>query len=436
MVNQATTLEKVLIKELKTLGVSSLEDQGAKSFLQTAQKLMQNNKLVEAAYHYAALAEVVGEQSPKVALQAAQVYQKAGEYDAAARWYLQTAEWLAKHHPSQAVATLRRYTQLKPGDVTNPYRIYKMCGEEYLVTESLIYGLTGADRAGHRLVSSHLFESFDKSNFNALLQGLHYRKLQDGEVVCKMGDEAQSMFIVISGALSGYLTLQGKRTYLGDITEDDIAGETAYFTGGRRTTELVAKGETEVFELPYALLDKFQKDFASLRQKMEDKYKGRILVKQLALTTVFADVDAKIREEIAQKMARVRIKAGDTLFKENEVSIGLFVVRKGKLAVTIDVKGCETLVKTVETGGVVGEISILTKGRRTATVRAVSDSELMHLSEQDYKVYFKQCPALRQTLQKLKQEQVKETLNLMKNSTAIEGDDTCTILLQNIWQHK
>jgi len=431
---QAKALEKVLMEELKDFGVTSLQDKAVQIFLKTAQKYLKQQKLTEAAHRYAALAMLLGEENPNIALQAAQAYQKADDKASAARWFLQAANYFAKHYPSKAVAALRQYTQLKPDDVTNPYRIYKLCGGEYLATESLMHGLSDEDRAGHKLVSSHLFEAFDKSNFNALLQGLRYRKLKDKEVLSKMGEPAQTMFIVISGKLSGYLTLNGKRTYLGDIGEDDICGETAYFTGGRRTAEIVAKGETEVFELPYALLDKFQEDFSSFKQKIEEKYKSRILVKQLALTTVFANVDAQVRDDIARKMKVVRLKAGDTLFKENESGIGLYIVRRGKLAVTIDVKGCETLVKTVETGGVVGEISILTNGKRTATVRAVSDTVLMHLNEQDYRRFFEKCPALQQTVQQLKQAQVKETLNLMKNSKAIDGDDTCTILLKNIWQ--
>jgi CRP-like cAMP-binding protein len=434
MVHQAKALEKVLMEELRDFGVTSLQDKAVQIFLKTAQKLLKQQKVNEAAHRYAALAIVLGEESPNVTLLAAQTYQKAGDTASAARWFLQAADDFTKHYPTKAVAALRRYTQLKPDDVTNPYRIYKMCGDEYLATESLLHGLSDEDKAGHRLVSSQLFEAFDKSNFNALLQGLSYRKLKDKEVLSQMGDQAQTMFIVISGKLSGYLTFKDKRTYLGDIGEDDICGETAYFTGGRRTAEIVTKGETEVFELPYALLDKFQGDFSSFKQKIEDKYKSRILVKQLALTTVFANVDVKRRDIVAQNMITVRVKAGDTLFKENESGIGLYVVRTGKLAVTIDVKGCETLVKTVETGGVFGEISILTNGKRTATVRAVSDATLMHLERQDYQTYFDQCPALQQTLQQLKQAQVKETLNLMKNSKAIDGDDTCALLLQNIWR--
>lgn len=431
---QAKALEKVLMEELKDFGVSSLQDKAVQIFLKTAQKLLMQQKLSEAANRYAALAMILGEENPNIALQAAQAYQKAGDVESAARWFLQAANDFTKHYPSKAVAALRRYTQLKPDDVTNPYRIYKKCGNEYLATESLLHGLSDEDRAGHRLVSSELFKTFGKSNFNALLQGLRYRKLKDKEVLSKMGDHAQTMFIVISGKLSGYLTFQNKRTYLGDIGEDDICGETAYFTGGRRTAEIVAKGETEVFELPYALLDKFQEDFSSFKQQIEEKYKSRILVKQLALTTVFAHVEAQLRDDVARKMTTVGLQAGDTLFKENESGIGLYVVRRGKLAVTIDVKGCETLVKTVETGGVVGEISMLTNGKRTATVRAMSDAVLMHLNEQDYRACFEKCPALQQTVQQLKQVQVKETLNLMKNSKAIDGDDTCSILLKNIWQ--
>ena len=80
---------------------------------------------------------MLGVESPNIALQAVQSYQKAGDTTSAARWFLQAANDFAKYYPSKAVAALRRYTQLKPDDVTSPYRIYKRCGNEYLATESL-----------------------------------------------------------------------------------------------------------------------------------------------------------------------------------------------------------------------------------------------------------------------------------------------------------
>ena len=431
---QTKALEQSLVAEIKQLGIQSLNDPATQFFLKHTQKLLQNKKLAEAANRYAALAIVLGEEGSNIALQAAQVYQKDGDSVSAARWFLSAAEGYVKHYPSKAIAALRRYTQLKPDDVTNPYRIYKMCGDEYLATESLLHGLSDEDRAGHRLVSSQLFETFDKSNFNALLQGLRYRKLKDKEVLTKMGEDAKTMFIVISGKLSGYLTLKGKYTYLGDVGEDDICGETAYFTGGRRTAEIVAKGETEVFELPYALLDKFQEDFTSFRQNIEDKYKTRILEKQLALTSVFADINADVRIQIAKMMTTIHLKAGETLFQEHGEGMDVYIVRSGKLAVTINVKGCESLVKTVETSGVVGEISIVANGKRTATVRAISDAVLMRLDGEDYRKFYTQCERLRQSLQMLKKTQVKETLHVMKSSQEVDGDDTCSILLHNIWK--
>lgn len=434
MMRESKAIEKLLVEELKKLGVTSLQDTAAKAFLKTSQKCVQQQKLSDAAPRYAAMAFIVGKESPTVALQAAQFYQKAGHKEDAARWFLQASKLLAKHYPAKAIAALRRYTQLNPDDVTNPYQIYELCGNEYSATESLLHGLTAENRAAHRLVSSQLFEAFDKSNFNALLQGLRYRQFSDGEVLTKMGEPAMTMYIVISGALSGYLIFKGKRTYLGDASEDDICGEMAYFTGSRRTAEIVAKGETEVFELPYALLDKFKDDFVSFRQKIEEKYKTRILEKQLALTPVFSDIDVDVRIQVAKVMTTIHIKAGETLFQEHSEGTDLYVVRSGKLAVTINIKGCESLVKTVETSGVVGEMSIVVNGKRTATVRTITDTVLMRLNAEDYRKFCAQCEGLRKSLQALKQIQVKETLHVMKSSVEVDGDDTCAILLHAIWK--
>ena len=82
---QVKALEEVLMEELKDFGVSSLQDKAVQIFLKTVQKLLKQQKLNEAAHRYAALAMILGEENPNIALLAAQTYQKAGDTASAAR---------------------------------------------------------------------------------------------------------------------------------------------------------------------------------------------------------------------------------------------------------------------------------------------------------------------------------------------------------------
>ena len=263
---------------------------------------------------------------------------------------------------------------------------------------------------------------------------MRHRQLADKEVLVHMGDVADSLFFVIRGEIEGYLTFNNRRTHLGAVREGGICGETSYFTGGRRTTEMVARERVELLELPYAMLDSLKQNSPALNEHLEALYQSRMLVKQLALTPVFEEMDAEFRQNIATKMEQVKIGAGQTLFVEGDHSLDLYLVRSGKIAVNILINGSERLLKTVETGGVVGEMAIAAGGKRTATVRTVSDCTLMKLNSIDYSAFYQQYPSLQKILHKRKQIHVVETLDMIKGVNMIEGDDTCELLLKDIWQ--
>ena len=426
--------EKQLAQILRTGKVRSIQDEEAVYFLDTIKNLLKRKRYADAGAHYGALALVI-EKNPESSLNAARSYQKAGELDAAARWFLITANRYAQSFLApKALAALRMYLQLKPDDKESAQKVYDLClknGAEDINPPSML--ITDADRAGSKLLASEFFNTFDSSNFENLIKNLTYRKLEDGYILTKMGDQASSLFIIISGTISGYLTLNNKRTFLGDVVENNICGETGYFTGGRRTAEMVAKGVTELFELPYSLLDEFKENHPSFNDRIEALYKRNMLVKQLALTPLFEKVDASCRAWVASKMKPVVIPAGETLIAQGEQDLDVYMVRSGKLAVTVEIDGTEHLVKTVETSGIVGETAIVANKQRTASVRTITKCLLMKLDKEDFKAFYEDSKPIQKILAKLKAEQIKETLNLMKNNKQVEGDETCEILLQNIW---
>jgi len=425
-----------LITSLKLSDIESLDDKEAVATLQKIEKLKQKNKLAEAAEYCAALATVLN-QNASLSLRTARVFQKANELENAAKWYLKTAETYAKAlQAPKAIAALRIYSQLNPDDTDNPKRVYELCvahGADDTSPPSIL--LSKEDKAGSKLLASDFFKTFDSKNYDYLISNLSYHKFKDGEVINKMGEKATSLYIVISGSVSGYLIINNKRTYLGDIGENNIFGETAYFTGGKRTAESIAHDETEVFELPYAMLDEFKNTLPSFNKRIDVLYRKRMLIKQLASSYVFRRADPRAREWIASRMKSVSLNAGTTLFLQNESSTDLYLVRAGKLAVTLTVGGTERLIKTVETGAIIGETSLVAKKRRTASVRTITDCVLMKLDGNDFETFYSEHEVIAKVLEKIKRQHIVETLQLMRNIKQVEGDDTCEILLKDAWHN-
>jgi NTE family protein len=103
----------------------------------------------------------------------------------------------------------------------------------------------------------------------------------------------------------------------------------------------------------------------------------------LAAVPMFAGLSAPQRRQVAARATRVRLEAGGWLFRQGDEEDGLYLVRAGRLEVIIEEPGAE-VVRVLTRGTVVGELALLTRERRSASVRARRDSELLRLSSTDF----------------------------------------------------
>jgi hypothetical protein len=76
------------------------------------------------------------------------------------------------------------------------------------------------------------------------------------------------------------------------------------------------------------------------------------------------------------KLGRRRVGIGETLVEQGEAGVDMFLLVEGVLAVEID----GDTVAQVGSGALLGELAVLGKGRRTATLRAVRPSRVAVLS--------------------------------------------------------
>ncbi len=102
---------------------------------------------------------------------------------------------------------------------------------------------------------------------------------------------------------------------------------------------------------------------------------------QLLMSTPLGDVfSASEANELADTGKERKLKTGGTLFKAGDAGGSLFIVAQGSLQVLLGQPPAVTVVATVGAGQIVGELEVMTRSLRVATLVATDESSLLELS--------------------------------------------------------
>jgi NTE family protein len=110
---------------------------------------------------------------------------------------------------------------------------------------------------------------------------------------------------------------------------------------------------------------------------------------------VFSALSERILDEVAGLARRVSLRRGEWLFREGEAADGVYVVRVGHLEVVGEggEQGPQTL-NTLTRGAVLGELALLSESARSASVRALRDSELVKIDRDSFDSLLRSEPEL------------------------------------------
>lgn len=108
----------------------------------------------------------------------------------------------------------------------------------------------------------------------------------------------------------------------------------------------------------------------------------------LAQSPLFERMSTEELNYLCSLCKPVKLAAGDTVFEEGALGDTLYVISRGHLEVVRkDLTGEEKLLTTLTAPQFFGEMSLVEKEFRSATVRAVSDTELLQLSAENLNTF-------------------------------------------------
>ena len=93
--------------------------------------------------------------------------------------------------------------------------------------------------------------------------------------------------------------------------------------------------------------------------------------------------DEAVAEELAPYFQQVHMHKGDTLFSQGEPGDSLFLVDTGSVAVVMDIKGTQRILRRDQTGAILGEMAMYTGEPRSASVIIEEEAVLFQLRVSD-----------------------------------------------------
>jgi EmrB/QacA subfamily drug resistance transporter len=108
---------------------------------------------------------------------------------------------------------------------------------------------------------------------------------------------------------------------------------------------------------------------------------------------VFAGLSSQMLERVAQLATDVSVRRGEWLFRQGDPADGVYVVRVGHLEVVQDGPEQQAL-NTLTRGAVLGELALLSGSERSASIRALRDTELVRIDKAHFDALLRSEPEL------------------------------------------
>jgi NTE family protein len=121
---------------------------------------------------------------------------------------------------------------------------------------------------------------------------------------------------------------------------------------------------------------------------------------------VFAGLSPEMLEQIAELASDVSLRRGEWLFREGDPADGVYVVRVGHLEVIRDGPEPQTL-NTLTRGAVLGELALLSDSERSASIRALRDTEVLKIDKAHFDSLLRSEPELALSLTRVLSAQLR-----------------------------
>lgn len=226
---------------------------------------------------------------------------------------------------------------------------------------------------------SDLLNKLSDSTLQKLSSQIQIVELNDGETLFCQGDDADGIYLVVSGQLKVSISDNGDlEDLVGVVGPNEYVGEIQAIAGGKRTACVCALCKTKLLKIDKTGIEFLASEAPDVFRYFLKIARNRLRNDQLRsfLPRHFGTLEQSEIEFIKNHIEWIHLKRGEILCRQCEPGDCLYFVISGKLKVFKDENHFEWGLDEIGRGEILGELAILTSGFRSASVIATRDSDI------------------------------------------------------------
>jgi len=219
---------------------------------------------------------------------------------------------------------------------------------------------------------------------------INYSELSADEILFEAGSRGDDLYLVIEGEIALYLDnidAGGERFYLHSRGAGQTVGDFAVLNGGDHLVSSIAKKHTYMATFPREAFELLIDIHPTLIEAVYDTAAAlshRVMMSRIYLG-LFGNMPTQAMNELLSATEMRNYRNGDVLFNQHDEADGLHVVVSGRMHVEI----CRGDGVCLFNGEIfapepVGELAMLSNGKRSATVIAARESTVAFLNREAF----------------------------------------------------
>ena len=241
---------------------------------------------------------------------------------------------------------------------------------------------------------------------------------QDNDVIFQKNDYTNSFITIVEGEVD--VEVENGRAIR--LTQGEFFGEMSLLSGRRRAATVRAAQSCVLLESPRRDIIKLMNSYEQVRRVVDQHFIIRTLRAGLVPDAPFEELNA-----VALAADIKSYKADEVLFNEGDEADGLHLIRSGSVSVSKKIAGRDIVTSYVAAGNYVGEMGLVGKTKRSATVKATVATDSIFLSAEVFLKLLERNEGLRERVREKVKERLSENLRMESQP---EAGDLISFLMQ------
>jgi CRP-like cAMP-binding protein/Fe-S-cluster-containing hydrogenase component 2/thioredoxin reductase len=238
-----------------------------------------------------------------------------------------------------------------------------------------------------------LYQSLTPLQIREFLLHSEIHQKQPGDVVFARNDYTNSLYSILEGEVGIQVDHEHPEQMV-RLGTGQFFGEMGLISGRRRTATTVATQQSLLLEVDRNTMVKLVRSIAEIKSVIDRE----AVVRQIK-TYLAPGVDEEHLKDVLATAQVVEFKPNDTLITEGAEDDPVYLIRKGSVTVSRKISGKDIVLGYLPAGNYVGEMAMLTKSKRSATVKAAVATEAIKIDSGAFRNLLEHASDIRQQVE-------------------------------------